>query len=74
MITAKISVHFNLYVECPHCDEVFDLINHPDNEDEGFWTGKFRDWINNKKDADKIQEDVLCLHCDKRVDLKDMEY
>jgi DNA-directed RNA polymerase subunit RPC12/RpoP len=73
MKQVKISIHFNLYVECPHCDEVFDLLAMDDN-DEGFWTGKFRDWINNEKDAEILTEDVQCPHCDNRVDLKDMEY
>jgi DNA-directed RNA polymerase subunit RPC12/RpoP len=69
----KINVCFDLFVECPHCEHTFDLITHDDN-DEGFWTEKFSDFINNKPDADKLKEDIECPECDKRIDITSMEY
>ena len=64
---------FEIFVDCPHCEETFDLIDHEDNA-EGFWSEKFADWISNKPEANKIKEDVLCPECDKRVDILGLEY
>lgn len=70
---AKVLISLDLFVDCPHCENTFDLISHDDN-DEGYWTMRLKSWINNEKDADKLQEDVLCPECDKRIDLTALEY
>jgi C4-type Zn-finger protein len=70
---AKIQISFDMFVDCPHCGETFDLISHDDN-DEGFWTSKFQDWISNKKGADKLKEDIECPDCGQRIDVTEIEY
>lgn len=70
---SKAIIGFQLEVKCPHCSITFDLVNHDDN-DEGFWTGKIKDWLNNKKGADKLKVDVECPVCENRVDVTEIEY
>ncbi len=70
---SRVLISLDMYVDCPHCDHTFDLMSHDDN-DEGFWTMKLRSWLNNEKGADKLNEDIECPECDKRIDLTEMEY
>lgn len=68
-------IRFELNVECPHCEEMFDLIDHDDN-DEGFWIEKMKNWLLNKEGADRPNEDVLCpnIECGKTVVIERIEY
>jgi C4-type Zn-finger protein len=69
----KGAINFEINISCPHCEEYFDLIAHDDNN-EGFWTMKFREWISNKPDADKCKEEAECPACCKTVYIDGLEY
>jgi C4-type Zn-finger protein len=73
MKSATGQMGFKIIITCPYCTDEFDLIDHDDNN-EGFWTMKFREWIGNKKGADKCDETVECPTCENDVQITGFEY
>jgi C4-type Zn-finger protein len=69
----KVNAYLSMYVECPFCEDTFDLISHDVNDDHLF-TGKFIAWLNNEKEDNKIKENVDCPTCFKCIELSEIEY
>lgn len=67
-VQAELSVE--LYVECPHCTDVFDLMNYRDLNDDGYISKQAipaGDW---SESHDKFVELLPCPHCGTSVLIK----
>ncbi len=63
----KASLSWSLYVECPNCEEDFDLA---EMDEEGFFSTPI---FNNQWD-DLKDEDVTCPNCEHEMQLGEVEY
>lgn len=52
----------SMTVTSPCCGTTYDL----ENGDSEYWVKKFKAWINNEKDADKINKEFHCDICESK--------
>lgn len=62
---------FQITYTCPHCGEENDLEPDSDHDYNPIWI-KFKDWICNKKNADKIDIKLKCHLCKNDVLLNEV--